>query len=88
MPVDFAYNGNFFPPAPFVQADICAKSKASVYPFVDSGADATMLPEIILNQIEAPHIRSQTFRGVTGHPIIAETYLVEVRIGKYSIPGI
>lgn len=88
MPVTFSYNTDFYPPAPFVEAIVGAKTEASVFAFIDSGADATMLPERILNQINATHIRSQTLRGITGHPVIVETYVVEVKIGDYSIPGI
>lgn len=88
MPATFAYNQDLVPPAPFVQARIYAESEISVYAFIDSGADVTMLPETLLNQIGAAHIGSQTLRGVTGHPVIVETYVVEVRIGEYSITGI
>lgn len=88
MPITFAYNKDLIPSAPYVQATICAQNEISVYALVDSGADVTMLPDGILREVQATHIRSQTLRGVTGHPVVVEMYLVEVKIGAYSIPGI
>ncbi|MEM7125024.1 MAG: retroviral-like aspartic protease family protein [Chloroflexota bacterium] len=88
MAISFSYNHDYVPPAPFVEATICSQRQEKVYAFLDSGADVTMLPEQILHDIHAPHIRTRTLRGVTGHPAKVDTYLVEVQIGEYSIPGI
>lgn len=88
MSISFSYDQDYRPPAPFVEATICAENQEAVYALLDSGADATMIPESVLYNINALHLRSQTLRGVTGHPVIVEMYLIEVRIGAYSMPGI
>lgn len=88
MSIAFPYHQEYNPPAPFVEATIGAESQEVVYALIDSGADVTMLPERILHQINALHIRTRGLRGITGHPVMVEIYLVEVKIDTYSIPAI
>lgn len=55
---------------------------------VDSGADATMIPVDILQRVGALYHEPRIMRGVTGHRLTVDIYLVHVQIGPYRIAGI
>lgn len=61
---------------------------AAVLALVDSGADATMIPVDVLNRVGALYHQPRTMRGVTGHRITVDVYLVHVEIGSYRIAGV
>lgn len=55
---------------------------------VDSGADATMIPEALLVNIGAPRIDKRRSRGVYGQVRTVSLYLIDVQIGLLVIPSI
>lgn len=55
---------------------------------VDSGADATMLPEALLIKIGAIKVDRRRSRGVYGHVRTVSVYLADVQIGLLVIPSI
>ena len=85
-------NLKYDPPAPVVEIivshskndDLSSKIKA----LIDSGADATMLPIGTLESINAKFIETRQMRGITGHSIKVDTYLLTINIGPFSIFGI
>lgn len=62
--------------------------RTSLVAQVDSGADVTMLPREILRQANARYLVTRSMRGVTGHRMSVDTYLVSIQIGPHRIMGI
>lgn len=73
-----------FKPRPAVNQQIGVMVRA----LVDSGADATMLPEALLIQIGAIKVDRRRSRGVYGQVQTVSVYLVDVQIGLLVIPSI
>ena len=93
MPLQQPYDRiHYDPPAPVV--DIIVKPRpASSWPvgenvraLLDSGADATMLPESLLARIGAIRIDRQRARGVYGQARMVSVYLVDIQIGRLVVP--
>lgn len=80
------------PAAPVVEITIShtsnADSTTKLLGLIDSGADATMLPIEILDSVGAIFIETRRMRGITGHSIKVDTYLLTINIGPFSIFGI
>jgi hypothetical protein len=55
---------------------------------IDSGADATMVPEDLLRQIDAIYVDTLFIRGVTGVRERVNLFAVDVHIGVEIIPNI
>jgi Aspartyl protease len=83
---------NYDPAAPVVEITITnsniSELRVNLVAMIDSGADATMLPIDVLKTIEAKFIETRQMRGITGHSIKVDTYLLTMRIGPFSIFGI
>ncbi len=56
--------------------------------FVDSGADATMIPITVLQTTGARYIETRQMRGVIGISYTVDLYLVTIHIGPHTIPAI
>ena len=93
MPLQQPYDRiHYDPPAPVV--DIIVKPRpASSWPvgenvraLLDSGADATMLPESLLARIGAIRIDRRRSRGVYGQARMVSVYLVDIQIGRLVVP--
>lgn len=86
------YSSEYFPPAPVVKIIIRptagGETEVSLPAFVDSGADGTMLPIDVLTTVGARFIETRRMRGVTGHTLTVDMYLVTVQVGAYVLPGI
>ncbi len=86
------YSSEYFPPAPVVEIIIRPTAgggtEVSLPAFVDSGADGTMLPIDALTTVGARYIETRRMRGVTGHTLTVDMYLVTVQVGAYVLPGI
>jgi hypothetical protein len=83
---------NYTPAAPIIEVAISnpylSGTSHSFVAMIDSGADGTMLPFDVLDAVEARFLETKQMRGITGHPIKVDTYLITVHIGLYSIFGI
>ena len=55
---------------------------------LDTGADATMLPLDLLQDIGAAYVMTQQMRGVTGEAERVDLYVVEITINTLVVPGI
>jgi predicted aspartyl protease len=56
--------------------------------FVDTGADATMIPRNILKAAGARYVQQRGLRGVTGSRMTVNLYLIAIHIGSHSVNGI
>lgn len=92
MTISFSYSRRFDPTMPVVEATVRAVGMSHltsvVTALVDSGADATILPLSVLQQVGARYVRGRVMRGVTGTPENVDTYLVTIQIGPYVVHGI
>ena len=83
---------NYDPGAPIVEIGVShiasGEQEVSLSALVDSGADATMLPITILNQVGARFLETRQMRGATGHRLTVDTYLVTINLASRSIQGI
>lgn len=95
MPVQQSYEQiHYDPPAPVI--DIIVKPRPvantqvgeTIRVLIDSGADATMLPEPLLVRIGANRIDRRRSRGVYGHARMVSVYLVDIQIGLLVVPSI
>ena len=59
-----------------------------VHAFLDTGADATIVPIGIIRQLKAGVVTFKTVRGYVGGRRSVRTYLVDVEIGGLTLPGI
>lgn len=89
----YSYNSaDYDPAAPMVEITVTQSPSSKIAfqttAFVDSGADATMLPIDILNHVKARYIETRQMRGATGHTLDVDTYLVTIQVASYTIRGI
>jgi predicted aspartyl protease len=88
----YPYNQqDYEPPAPVAEIAVSGPSAnlpVTITALLDSGADATMLPLNVLNDAEALFLQTSQMRGVTGHSLVVDLYLVTIEIGRQRIPGI
>ncbi len=86
------YDFSIFPPAPRLEIRLIAPPHGAAHgpisAFVDTGADATIVPIDIVRQIKAGAVTLKTVRGYTGGRRTVRTYLVDVEIGSFTLPGI
>ncbi|MEI2611793.1 MAG: retroviral-like aspartic protease family protein [Candidatus Promineifilaceae bacterium] len=92
MSISFNYSRQFDPTMPIVEVSVRAVGTSHpasvVTALVDSGADATIFPLSVLQQVGARYVRGRVMRGVTGIPENVDTYLVSIQIGPYTVHGI
>jgi predicted aspartyl protease len=86
----FAYDRTYDPPAPVIQIVVrTAHGVSTPLPaFVDSGADGTIIPLAVLEQIGARYIDKRNLIGVTGLGQTVGLYPVQIQIGEDVIYGI
>ena len=91
MILSFDYDRNYFPAFPVVEMGVVATAggqKQTVVGLIDSGSDATQIPQQILLAIGAREIDRRWVRDLYGirHP--APIYGVQIEIGDFLLPGI
>ncbi|MBE2201534.1 MAG: retroviral-like aspartic protease family protein [Anaerolinea sp.] len=88
----FKYSHNYYPAAPIVDVTfITAAEHERIGPLpamVDSGADGTIVPLHYLDEIQAPPTVEMVMRSQWGERRHVLLYLVDVRIGDVTLPGI
>lgn len=86
------YDRSVYPPAPRLEIRLIALPHGAVHgpvaAFVDTGADVTIVPLHIVRQLRAGVVTLKTVRGYTGGRRNVRTYLVDVEIGSFTLPGI
>lgn len=86
----YNYDNTYAPSAPVVTVEVTGTNThpQKIVALVDSGADATMLPIGILEQIAADEVESRYLRTVTGKRSLVDLYRVTIRIGPFHMPAI
>jgi len=88
----FAYDADYFPPAPVIELEFSSaateRSTPRLRAFVDSGADATIVPKAILDEIQATFADDAYLRSPWGERRRVRLYVVDVRIGDWTLPGV
>ncbi|MFZ1400442.1 MAG: aspartyl protease family protein [Candidatus Promineifilaceae bacterium] len=84
MKIHFEYDRSYLPPAPVVTLTVDGYSNnvppVTIQAMVDSGADGTMLPTAVLNQIQASYVDSVRMSGVTGTVERRDRYRVRLQM--------
>ena len=91
MILSYDYNTSYDPSAPVIPVKISAPGQGiqeAVMGFIDSGTDATMIPDTLLRKIKARFVEHRHLRGVTGHRISIKRYLVTIHLGTEVIYGV
>jgi predicted aspartyl protease len=86
------YDPAFDPPAPVLSIRIAAPGETpqalSVFGVVDTGADGTLIPTSLLEQVEAIGVGDATLRSALGEVREVHLYEVDVHFDFVSLPGI
>lgn len=86
------YDVSVFPPAPRLEVRFIALPHGTalgpVSAFLDTGADATIVPIGIIRQLKAGVVTFKTVRGYAGGRRSVRTYLVDIEINGLTLPGI
>lgn len=91
MAISFEYDLTYAGPAfPIVQVAITGRNDLTVTQtaFLDTGADATVIPISILRQINARRLDQAYARNMDGSRYAITLYSVKLTIGAYPIYGI
>lgn len=88
----FAYDSNYFPPAPNVEISLAIPDESfkvgPLLAFVDTGADATIVPIRLLRPLLAPVYDRKTLRSPLGDRRAVDVYLLDVGIAGVRLPVI
>lgn len=83
---------SFDPPMPVLDLVLSRPgqnvSAIEVEAIIDTGADGTLVPQDLLDQIGAPFVDQAYLRGVTGDRQPVEMYLITVRVAALTFSGI
>ena len=86
------YSRDYQPSAPVVEVGLSqpesAANEIQLTAFLDTGADATLIPIGALRQTSARYVETLFMHGVANIRVPVDTYLVTVRIGPHTIHGI
>lgn len=86
------YDLSLYPPAPRLEIRLIAQPSGVTYgpvaAFVDTGADATVVPLAIVRELQAGPVSLKTLRGYTGDRRPVRTDLVDVQVGPFVLPGV
>ena len=80
----FDYDSHFQPAMPMVDIRIGPALRPALLELsaiVDSGADATSIPIVYLQQIGARRNRKAWLRGMTGEPLLIDLYAITLEVG-------
>lgn len=90
MPVTYNYTHSESPPAPYVLASIARPDGSAIAvdvpAKVDSGADRTVIPNTLAEQLALDPIEQREFEGLGGHRITLSLY--ELRITVRGCPTV
>ncbi len=83
----FDYDQSFTPSMPVAEIRIGSRqagAQITLRAILDSGADATIIPERILRQVGARHSGKVWMRGAAQQRILVNLYTTSVRLGDYE----
>ena len=88
--MNFSYETSYFPPAPFVELTLGPpQASLTIGPlsaFVDSGADATVVPLRYLRPLQTQADDRKFLRSQWGERRVVDIYYVDVGIGDIRLP--
>ena len=80
------------PPMPVLDVGVSrpgvSTPSATVEAIVDTGADGTLIPQDILEHVDATFVDRAYLRGVTGQRRSVDLYLVTLHLGPLRIAGV
>ncbi len=86
----YSYSEDYDPPMPVVDVTLVSPHSGKVVgpevALVDSGADGTLVPVDLLEQIGAISIASARLRWLWGESQLVNIYIVQLKIGSYVLP--
>jgi hypothetical protein len=91
MRLSFDYDRTYFPAFPVVELTITAAAtgrKQSIIGLIDSGSDATQIPQRTLEAIGARKMDARWVRDLSGIRHLAPIYGVQVQVGDLHLSGI
>jgi predicted aspartyl protease len=88
----FSYNKSYQPPAPTIEIYLAYPEAdwqtGPITGLIDSGADGTLVPQTLLDQIGAPLIDQVRLRSHWGEWHLAHIYVVDIGVGQIRLPSI
>lgn len=88
----YAYDPAYNPAMPVIEIRLIALDSGQrsqpVLAVVDSGADSSMMPVDLLDEIRALSVGTAVMSGIWGERRIVNTYLVTVQAGNHLIRGV
>lgn len=91
MIYSFEYDKDYHPAMPLIEVNVKpvgSKDGLALTALVDSGADATMIPEAHLKQLGVSRSGWANMRGVAGISYRVPVYIVSLSIGQMRIGAI
>jgi predicted aspartyl protease len=87
----YDYDFSYSPSAPVAEVEVTTDvtdRAITLMAFIDSGADATMLPFVFLQELQAEEVETRYLRTVIGKRVAVDLYRVAIRIGAYHFRSI
>ena len=84
MSTSFPHRKDFFPPIPALEVGLRAPDGdqlRGLQGIIDTGADITMVPLAVLEEIAAPEIDEVRLRSHWGGTTMVTSYLVDIELG-------
>ena len=92
MSTSFPHRKDHFPPIPALVVGLRApdgdQSQGALPAVIDTGADITLVPLALLEQIGAPEMDEVRLRSHWGETTTVTTYLIDIQLGADTLPGI
>ena len=92
MKASFAYDADYDPAAPVMVIGLGPSGaelpRQVLTAFVDTGADATMIPAPLLAEAGCRYVEQRRLRGILGEARVVNLYLASVHIAGVVIHGI
>lgn len=92
MSTSFPHRRDFFPPIPAIDLGLRAPDgdqlQGALSGIIDTGADITLVPVALLEEIAAPAIDEVRLRSHWGDITTVTTYLVDVELGADLFPAV
>lgn len=86
------YSADYQPPAPVVEIVLESRStqrrSAPIRALIDSGADACLVPQGVLDEIRADLGERYWMRSHWGERRLVTSYLVTMELGEIRLPGV
>ncbi|PKO23681.1 MAG: hypothetical protein CVU38_02805 [Chloroflexi bacterium HGW-Chloroflexi-1] len=90
--MNYAYLSDYAPPAPALQISLGypagVLSVGPVTAIVDTGADGTLIPRVLIEDVGAPFVDDVRIRSHWGEWRNAPVFAVDIGVGEMRLPGV